>query len=54
MAGSLPVESQSETLFAVIIALTPGLLVELYRLGWGICILPVLLLGISVLIDKVK
>ncbi len=54
MAGILSVESQSETLFAAVIALTLGLLVELYGLGWGICILSVLLLSISVLIDKVK
>jgi len=54
MASILSVESQSETLFAAVIALTLGCLIELYGLGWGICILSVLLLSISAFIGKAK
>jgi len=48
MAGVLSVESQSETFWAALVALALGFLVEFYGLGWGIGILSVLIICLSV------
>ena len=54
MAGILSVESQSETLFTAVIALLLGGVVDLYGLGWGICVLSVLLLSTYALMRMTK
>ena len=52
MASILSVESQSETIFAAIMALMLGFMVEFIGLGWGICVLSVLLISVSTLTLK--
>ena len=54
MASIMPVESQGETLFAALFALLLGIIVDMAGLGWGIGVLSVLLLGLSVLVGKLK
>ncbi len=54
MASVMSVESQGETLFAALFALVLGIIVDLAGLGWGIGVLSVLLLVLSVLAGKFK
>lgn len=54
MASIMSVESQGETMFAALFALLLGIIVDLAGLGWGIGVLSVLLLGLSVFVGKFK
>lgn len=54
MASIMSVESQSETLISAFLALLLGIMVDLSGVGWGIGVLSVLLLGLSVFAGKLK
>ena len=54
MASVMSVESQSETLFASILAFLLGILVDVIGLGWGIACLSVLLIIVSIAFRWIK
>ncbi|MCG8579620.1 MAG: hypothetical protein MI866_06875 [Bacteroidales bacterium] len=54
MASVMSVESQSETLFASILAFVLGVMVDVAGLGWGITCLSVLLLVMSIAFRRIK
>ncbi|MBR8537626.1 MFS transporter [Carboxylicivirga sediminis] len=54
MASIMSVESQSETLISALLALLLGILVDLSGVGWGIGVLSVLLLVLSVFAGTFK
>ncbi len=54
MASVMSVESQSETLFAALLALVLGILVDMAGWGWGIGTLSVLLLVLSIGMGKIN
>ncbi|WP_430814674.1 MFS transporter [Carboxylicivirga sp. RSCT41] len=54
MASVMSVESQSETLFASVLAFILGVVVDVAGLGWGITSLSVLLLVMSIAFRRIK